>query len=507
MDIIIIGSQALLDPVNIFFILGGVFVGIWIGALPGLGPVTATAVILPFTLYMEPLPALLLLASIYSASAYAGSVSSILLNVPGEATSAATCFDGHPMARQGRAKEALGLSLMASFIGAIVGVLVLAYGSGPVLQFALRFSPAEYFALAILGLVAISTAGTGNLYKGLAMCGIGVGISFIGVDSVIGVPRYTFDLIYLQRGFNMIAVMIGLFAVSEVIGMMVQRGRIAEGGILKGNLWQGIRAVFHYPKTLLMSLGLGTVIGAIPGVGGTTANFVCYNVAQRMSRTPEEFGKGAPEGIIAPESSNNACVSASLIPALTLGIPGGATSAILLVALMIHGIRPGTMLFTTDPGLVYGFFVGLFFAAITFFVMGAAMTNWFARITTIRNEILAPILLVTSLIGVYAYQQSNMDVFIAIVFGVFGYFLKKYSFPVVGIVMGLVLGDLAEVSFHQALMMTGGSYSIFYERPLTAGMLAISAMLILWPLVRRLYSAARSPASVGKHSRAGGSAQ
>ena len=482
MENILLGFKAILDPGRIFFMLIGTFAGIWIGALPGLGPVTATAIILPLTVYMDPLSALLLIASIYASAGYSGSVSSILINVPGEASSAATCFDGYRMAQQGKARVALGLSLMASLVGAVVGTIILTFGSEPVLQVALTFSPAEYFALAILGLVAISAAGGGNIYKGLAMCGLGVAISFVGVDSVIGVPRYTFDTLYLQRGVSLIAVMIGLFAVSEVIGMMLARGTIAPQGELKGSLWDGCKLTFMYPKALTTSTLVGVLIGIIPGVGATTANFVCYTLAQKLSRTPEEFGKGAPEGIIAPEASNNSCVCSSLIPALTLGIPGGATSAILLVAMMVHGIRPGTMLFTSQPELVYGFFAGLFVSAFMFFIMGVLLTNSFALMTTIRNEILAPIILVLSLIGAYANQQSSLDVIVAIVVGIAGYFLKRHKFPVTGIVMGLVLGSLAEVSFHQAKMMTGGSYSIFWTRPVAASLLALSALLVMWPL-------------------------
>ena len=492
MENILIGLEAALEPSRLMFMIVGTFVGIWIGALPGLGPVTATAIILPFTYFMDPLSALLLIASIYSASAYSGSVSSILLNIPGEATSAATAFDGYPMAQQGKARVALGLSLTASLVGAIAGCLVLTFASEPLLQIALKFSPAEYFALAVLGLVAISAAGGGNIYKGLAMCCVGMAIGFVGVDSVIGVPRYTFDTLYLQSGFSLVAVMTGLFAVSEVIGMMLSGGTIAKQGELKGSLWDGVVETFKHPKALSVSTVLGMIIGIMPGVGATTANFVCYNVAQRMSKTPEQFGKGSAEGIIAPEASNNSCVCTSLIPALTLGIPGGATSAVLLIALTVHGIRPGTMLFTSQPDLIYGFFVGVFIASILFFVMGALLTNSFALMTTAKNEILAPILLVASLIGAYAYQQNPTDVLVAIVVGFAGYFFKRHAFPVAGIVMGLVLGPLAEVSFHQSLMMTGGSYGIFIERPICAGLLALSALMVIWPLVARLIRKARS---------------
>jgi putative tricarboxylic transport membrane protein len=486
MDNLILGFSALLDINRLLSMVVGTFAGIWIGALPGLGPTAATVIILPFTYYMDPLSALLLVASIYSAAGYSGSVSSILINIPGEAMSAATAFDGYPMAQQGRARVALGISLMASLVGALVGVGALVFLSGPITTIALMFSPAEYFSLSVLGLVAVSSAGGRDVYKGLVMCALGVGISFVGVDQVIGVPRYTFDILSLQGGISMVAVMVGLFAIPEAVEMMLSGGTISRAQKLSGRLWDGFVETFRYPRVLSVTTFVGLVIGVIPGIGATTANFVCYDIARRISRTPELFGKGAPEGIIAPETSNNACICAGLIPTLTLGIPGGATSAVLLIVLTVQGIRPGAMLFTSQPELVYGFFAGLFVASILFFVMGAALTSSFALLTTARNEILAPIVMVASLIGAYSYQQSGMDVAVAIITGSLGFFLKRYKFPLVGIVMGMVLGNLAEVSFHQALMMTGGSYTIFVVRPLSGVLLGISVLLVAWPLISRL---------------------
>jgi len=492
MDALLIGFGAL-DIYRLSFMLIGTVAGIWIGALPGLGPSAATAIILPFTYYMDPLSSILLIASIYSAAGYSGSVSSILINVPGEATSAATAFDGYPMARQGKARVALGLSLMASLVGALAGVAVLAFLSGPFITIALLFSPAEYFGLAVLGLVAVSAAGGGDVYKGLIMCCVGVIVSFVGVDAVIGVPRYTFGITSLQGGVSLVAVMVGLFAISEVIGMMLDDGSVAPSGKLEGSLWDGMVDTFRYPRVLTATTVLGLLIGIIPGIGSTAGNFICYEIARRMSRTPELFGHGAPEGIIAPETSNNATIGSSLVPALTLGIPAGATSAMLLIVLTIQGIVPGPSLFRTQPELVYGFYVGLFVASIMFFVVGAVLTNSFALITTARNEILAPLIMVASLVGAYAYQRSVLDVFIAIVFGFAGYFLRRYRFPVVGIVMGMVLGSLAEVSFHQALMMAAGSYSIFFNRPITAMLLGLALAIAVWPLVRKLIGLRRRP--------------
>ena len=485
MENLLMGFEAVIHGYRLLWVLLGTVSGLWIGAIPGLGPVMATAVILPFTFAMEPLSALLLLSSIHAAGSYGGSISAILLNVPGEATSAATTFDGYPMARQGKARVALGISVASSFFGALCGVIVLMTLANPILKVALKFSPAEYFALAILGLSVVAVASTGSTFKGLAMGCLGLGVSFVGVGAVLGIPRYTFGSLYLQAGIGFVPVMIGLFAVSELIMMSTRGGTIAQTGRLEGSLWQGILMILKYPLALIKSTVIGIIIGAIPGVGATAANFIAYSVVQKTSKHPEDFGKGAPEGVIAPEASNNACVSATLIPALTLGIPGGASSAILLVAITVHGLRPGAMLFTSQPELVYGFFAGLLVGTLLFSICGILMTRWFALITIIKVEILAPLLMIASLTGAYAYQRSISDIFVAIFFGLFGYFTRKHGYPVIGLVIGLILGKLAEESFHQALMMSGGDYTTFITRPISGVTLLISLALIFGPEIKK----------------------
>jgi putative tricarboxylic transport membrane protein len=482
---ILIGLTAVLHWNYLGWILIGTVAGIWIGAIPGLGPVMATAVILPFTFAMEPLSALLLLASVHAAGNYGGSIGAILLNIPGEATSAATTFDGYPMARQGKARVALGISAASSLVGALCGITVLATSAGPILNVALKFGPSEFFALSILGLTVVAVATTGSTAKGLLMGCVGLAVSFIGVDAVMGVPRFTFGSLYMQAGINFVPVMIGLFAVSELMMLVLRGGTIAETGRLEGSLMQGVRDTFRYPATLFKCTALGIGIGAIPGVGSTAANFMAYAVAQKTSRERDKFGEGATEGVIAPESSNNACTSATLIPALTLGIPGGAGSAILLVAITIHGLRPGGMLFSSNPELIYGFFAGLFIGSVLFFIFGLLMTPWFALITVIKVELLAPVLLVASLTGAYAYQQNISDVFVAIFFGVVGFFARQHGYPVIGLVVGLILGKLAEQAFHQALMLHGGDYTVFLTRPITVATFLICLLLIAGPEISK----------------------
>ena len=357
--------------------------------------------------------------------------------------------------------------------------------SGPVAKVALAFSPAEYFALAILGLTVVSVAALGSTVKGLAMGAFGIAISLIGVDSILGTERYTFGYVYLLDGISFVPVMVGLFAITELITMIIEGGTIAKSGKLEGSLWDGFRGTFKYPFALTQSTMLGAFIGVIPGLGATAANFLAYSVAKRTSKHPERFGKGAPEGVIAPEASNNSCIPTSLIPALTLGIPGGATAAILLVAVTVQGLRPGPMLFTSNPELIWGFYMGLLIGCIMATVLYLIMIPWFALITLVRIELMAPMLLIITLFGAYANERNMMDVFVAIGFGLFGYFARRHGYPLISLVIGLILGKLAEGAFHQALQISDHDYSVFVLRPLSATIFAICLVLVLWPGVKK----------------------
>jgi len=482
-----LGLGALGSPENLLVIVIGTVIGLWIGVLPGLGATSAMAILIPFTFAMEPLPALLLLASISVAGAFGGSVTSILMNIPGDASAAATAYDGYPMAQQGKARVAMGLSVGASFVGGAVGVVLLATLSEPIARVAVAVGPADSFALGILGLVVVAAASSGDTLKALLMGCLGLGISFIGQDSVLGQTRYAFGSIYLEAGIDFVTVTIGLFAITEIIFMMRSGGTIARGGRLSGSLWEGLAGTFRHPRALWGSVSVGAVIGIIPGVGATAANFLSYSIAQRTSRRPELFGRGSPEGVIAPEASNNSCIPTSFIPALTLGIPGGATAAILLVAVTIHGIRPGPMLFQSDPALVYGFFAGLMLATLAAAVLCVLMIPWFALVTVVRVELMAPVLLVVSLAGAYAAQRSLADVFVAIAFGLFGYVARRNGFPLVPLIIGLILGSLVEKSFHQALQISGGSYLTFVTHPMSAGILGLCVLMLALPGFKRRF--------------------
>ena len=327
---------------QLLVILLATIVGLLVGIIPGLGPVTAMALLIPFTFSMDPLSALLALASISVAANCSGSFTSILLNVPGETSSAATAYDGYPMARQGRATVAIGLSIGSSFFAAVVGVLAVMAIAEPLIDTALAFGPPEYFALAAIGISFVAALSQTAVSKGLLMASIGLLLSAVGVDAVIGEPRFTFGLLELQDGIGLVPAMTGLFAITEIVTWIQQRGTIARLGRIEGSVWQGLFATLRYPVALLRSTLVGLLVGLVPGIGATAASFLSYEVEKRFSSRPERFGQGAPEGVIAPEAANNSAIAAGLAPALMLGIPGGATSALLLVALTVHGLRPAS---------------------------------------------------------------------------------------------------------------------------------------------------------------------
>lgn len=481
-----IGLSAVLAWKQLLIMFLATVAGLMVGVMPGLGPITAMALLIPFTFTMEPLSALLALASISVAANCSGAFSSILLNVPGETSSAATCFDGHPMAKQGKATVAIGLSIGASFFAAVIGVVGVILIAQPLVAVALAFGPPEYFALASIGIALVSCLSAKSVPKGLIMAALGLWLSSIGVDSVIGEPRYTFGLLELQDGINLVPVMVGLFAITEIMEWIRERGTIAALGKLEGSVWGGILETFRHKVALIRSTMVGLLVGLVPGVGAVAASFLSYEVEKRASSTPERFGNGAPEGVIAPEAANNSAICAGLAPALTLGIPGGSTSALLLVALAVHGIRPGPMLFTGQPTLVYGFLVGLIIGAVMFLIVGAMMARTLSLVTLIRAEILAPIFLIISFAGVYADTRSFVAIVIAIIFGIVGCLAKAFEFPPVPLVLGLVLGGLLDTSFNQSLGMSNGDPTIFLTRPLSATLLACALATIIFSIVTRV---------------------
>jgi putative tricarboxylic transport membrane protein len=446
------------------------------------------ALLIPFTFTMDPLAAVLGLASISVAANCSGSFSAILLNVPGETASTATCFDGHPMARQGLATVAIGLSIGASFIAAVVGVVAVLLVIQPLVRVALAFGPPENFALAVIAIAFVSSLARKSVAKGLTMAALGLWLSTVGIDAVNGQPRFTLGLLDLQDGIDLVPVLTGLFAVTEIITWIQERGTISQLGRLEGSVWRGVFDTLRHPMALIRSTFVGIGVGVIPGVGSVIASFLAYEVEKLSSRDPQRFGKGAPEGVIAPEAANNSSISASLAPALALGIPGGATSALLLVALMVHGIRPGSMLFTSHSQLLFGFLVGLIIGALMFLLVSVLLARPLAMVTLVRAELLAPVFLVLCFAGVYAQDQQFSDIVLAIVFGLVGCAAKALDFPPVPLVLGLVVGRLLETSVVQSLAISDGDWTIFFTRPVSASLLGVAALIIAFTALRSRFS-------------------
>ena len=455
----------------------GVLWGILGGALPGISPSIAMALLLPFTVGLDPTTALVLLASVYVGAEYGGSIPAILIRTPGTNSASATVIDGYEMAKQGRAGEALGISLMSGLIGGLFGLLVLVMATESLAKVALAFTPAAYFSLGILGLSVIAGLAGGSMLRGVIAAAIGLMIAFIGSDPVSGVQRFTFGSSDLLDGVKPILVMVGLFAVTE---MLVQIGEPpwAQGGQSSTKLklpdWAMSKRLF---KPQAIGAVIGTVEGVTPGAGGTIAAFMAYSEAKRWSKHPEEFGKGSPEGVAAPESANNVVTATALVPLLSLGIPGSNSAAILLGGFLIHGLQPGPMLFQKAPEVVYGLYGGLFIANIAMLLIGLVILGPCMWLVNRPKPYLIAFILALVMSGVFAIHQSIFECGLVLAIGVLGYGMRLLRLPVLPLVLGLVLGYLVESNYRRSLLISGGEHSIFLTDPVSALLLAIALVL------------------------------
>ncbi len=483
-DSLLFGFSTVLSWKPLLIIVCGVFVGILVGAMPGLSPSTGVALLVPFSYTMSPALAVILLVSIYISSNYGGSITAVLINTPGTPAAAATALDGYPLTLKGEAGKGLGMSLIASTIGGIFGVIILIVFAVPLARLAISFHPADYFALAIFGLTTVGSLGGGNVSKAMVAVLFGLIINTIGLDPISGVSRFAFGIDALYDGFSLIPALIGLFALS-VVFTAFEKGEFGSTVIDKvsGN-FPSIIETWKTKFTILRSSVLGTIIGVFPGAGATIASFICYNIAQRMSKEPETFGKGALDGVAASESANSSSVGGALIPLLALGIPGSATDAVLIGALQLHDITPGPLLFETNPEIVYGIFASLIIANAIMLLMGIFGIRFFAKIIEVPASVLYPMIMAIALIGSFAVRNSFFDVGSCFAFGVVGWIFKRYGFPVAPVVLGIVLGSLLEENFRRAVMMDGPM--VFLTQPLATTMLVISALLFLWPIYRAL---------------------
>ena len=468
----------------IILFLGTLF-GLILGVLPGLGPTTGGALILPFTITLDPLSAIVLLTAIYCAGTYGGAITAILINTPGTPAAAATCLDGYPLAQKGEAGRALGMATFGSAFGGLFSVLVLVLFAPILANIAYEFGQPEYFALAIFGLTMLASIGEGSPTKNLIAGAFGILLSTVGKDVMASIDRFTFGVNELTEGIGFIPVVVGMFAMSELLVQSNLTNQIFERIAMKAVRLPSKEDFKYCFKTILRSSGIGSFIGILPAEGGTVASLIGYSEAKRWSKKPEEFGKGAIDGIAGAETANNAATGGAMVPTLALGIPGSATTAVILTGLIIHGLRPGPDLFKEQPEFLYGIFGAMFFANILFFIFGFFGAKIFARITLIPNRLLWPMIFTLSVCGTYSLNQSFTDVFLMIGFGIIGYVMRKFGFSVVPVIIGLILGQLVELTLRQSLVIFDGDWTLFFTRPSVVTFFILSVVALIFPNIRK----------------------
>jgi putative tricarboxylic transport membrane protein len=477
------GFSVALSPTNVLLMFLGIILGVLIGVLPGLGGANGVAILLPLTFTMSPTSAIILLSCIYWGALFGGAITSILFNIPGEPWSVATTFDGYPMAQQGRAAQALTAAFTASFFGALVAVLVITFLAPLLARFALKFGPAEYFAVQLLTFASFVGLSKEPAAKTLASMMLGFALAAVGLDSVTGQLRMTFGQPELLKGFSFLVAVIGLFGVGEILQTMEDglsfRGKSAR--ITLGVVLQTWGTMFRYWRTFVRSAFVGCWMGITPG-GATPASFMSYGLARRASKNPQNFGKGEIEGVLAPETANNAAGTAALLPMLTLGIPGSPTAAVLLGGLLIWGLQPGPMLFVEQKDFVWGLIASMYLGNIVGLIVVLTTVPWWAAILRIPFTIIGPVIIVICAIGAYTVNNALFDVWMMLVFGLVGYLFKKLKYPLAPLVLALVLGDMAESSFRQAMLLSQGSVTIFWSNPLVGFIFAVAVAMLAWPL-------------------------
>jgi len=486
-DLILSGVTLAFTWKNILALMGGTTIGVIFGVLPGIGGSAAMALLLPMTLGWHPSTALTMMGTIFFSSSFGGSITSILINTPGDTSNAATMMDGYPMTQQGRGAEAIGISSTCVLVGGVVGWTLLSFSAPLIANFATRFGPPENTVLAILALSIIAALVMNSPLKGLISAAMGLFISTIGFDSITGFPRYVFGVFSLYEGIPFMPAVIGMFALSQVITLGMEGVAICPVTELKGKLTTGVKIFFQYPSTIFRSLIIGIIIGALPAAGRTTASFMAYADAVRASKNPESFGKGNPQGVLAPELANNACAMGDFIPTLALGIPGSAGCAVFLGIMLLHGVVPGPRAFIDNGQTLYALLTSLFLSTVVLFIFGVTGSKYFARISLVQNEIVVPLILIFSLLGAFAVRNFFIDVIICCLFGFLGYFMIKYEYGTIPLLLGMVLGDMAEKNFHRALIMSDGHYNIFWSSWIAKILLAMSILSIVWPYAKLVY--------------------
>jgi putative tricarboxylic transport membrane protein len=481
------GFAVVLEPTNLLYCFVGVAIGMLIGVLPGLGPAATIAILLPLTFSLEPVTAIIMLAGIFYGAQYGGTITSVLLRLPGEASSVVTVFDGNALARQGRAGTALGIAAIGSFIGGTLSIVLLSLVAPFVAGFALDFGPPEYTALALLGVLLVATVSSGGRVKAVVAACLGLLLATVGRDGFTGAERFTFENLSLGDGIDFIPIAMGLFGLGEILYHLEERHRTVHAPARVANVWPS-RADLHRSRGAIgRGSILGFVLGVLPGGGATLASLAAYAVEKRRSRTPERFGHGAVEGVAAPETANNAAATSSFIPLLTLGIPANATMAVIFGALLIQGVTPGPQLVTEDPELFWGVVNSMYVGNVLLLIMSIPLVGVFVRILRVRPSILAPITVLITLIGAYTVSNSVFDIGLVVAFGALGYLMKKLGFDPGPLVLAFVLGSLLESSLRRSLLLFDGDPTGFLTRPISGTLLALFVVVALLPAAQYLH--------------------
>lgn len=492
MDQFIQGFAVVLEPSNIIYCMVGVLIGMLVGILPGLGPTATIAILLPITYGVEPVTAIIMLAGIYYGAQYGGTITSVLLRLPGEASTVVTVFDGFALAKQGRAGTALGISAIGSFIGGTVAIIGLSVLAPIVSGYALKFGPPEYAALTLIGIYLVATIGSGDVFKSLISAGIGLLLATVGRDIFSGQTRFTFDSLALTDGLDFVVIAMGLFGVGEILYNLEDTFAKPRKPAKVSNVWPSRKDLKTSAGAFGRGSGLGFALGVLPGGGATLSSLVSYAVEKRRAKDPSRFGRGAIEGVAGPETANNAAATSSFIPLLTLGIPANATMAIMFGALLIIGVTPGPRLVTEEPELFWGVINSMYIGNILLLIMSIPMVGLFVKILRVRPAILAPITVLVTLIGVYTVANSTFDVLLVIGFGILGYLMKKLGFEPGPLVLAFVLGEIMETAYRQSMRIFNGSLTGFIERPISATLLALLVVVVLLPFATKLFKKIRT---------------
>jgi putative tricarboxylic transport membrane protein len=486
MDIIhgiLTGFQVAFQPWNLIFCFIGVLLGTLVGVLPGLGPVAAISLLLPVTLHSTPVSAVIMLAGIYYGAMYGGSTTSILMNIPGESASVITCLDGYQMARKGRAGPALGIAAFGSFIAGTIGIIGLMLIAPPLAEGALKFGPPEYFSLMILGLTILTFLARGSMWNALLMASFGIFLCSIGLDPMTGQQRLTMNIVELSDGVGIVPVVMGLFGISEVLLNVEQSMNVEVFETKIQHLFPNLRDWGQSIWAIIRGTVIGFFLGILPGGGATIATFVSYAVEKKVSKHPEQFGTGVIEGVASPEAANNAATAGGFIPLMTLGMPSNAVMAILLGALMIHGVQPGPMLVAEHPDLFWGLVASMYLGNIMLLVLNLPLIPLWVRVLKIPYPILFPLILLFCLIGVYTLNNSTTEILIMVFFGILGYLFKKFDYEPAPLVLALVLGPILETSLRRSLLLSAGNPLIFITRPISAVLICLALGLLVFPLI------------------------